>query len=74
MPTIESLLEDARKRLVETGTRNSLIHVNRKPTRGNLLNVINERSDDIFKILRLSGRKMCFSGKGEDALGAQYVR
>jgi hypothetical protein len=66
MPTIESLLEDARKRLVETGTRNRLIHVNRKPTRGNLLNVINERSDDIFKILRLSGRKMRFSGKGEE--------
>ena len=62
MPTIESLLEDARKRLVETGTRNRLIHVNRKTTRGNLLNIINERSNDIFQILRLSGKKMRFSG------------
>jgi len=66
MPTIESLLEDARKSLVETGTRNRLIHVNRKTTRGNLLNIINERSNDIFQILRLSGKKMRFSGKGEE--------
>ena len=65
MPTIDSLLEDARKRLVETGTRDRLAHVNRKTTRGNLPNLISERSDDIFKILRLSGRKMRFSGKGE---------
>lgn len=66
MTTIESLLEDARKRLVETGTRNRLIHVNRKTARGNLLNIINERSDDIFQILRSSGKKMRFAGKGEE--------
>ena len=66
MPTIESLLEDARKRLVETGTRNRLIHVNRNTARGNFLNIINERSDDIFQILRLSGKKMRFAGKGEE--------
>ena len=66
MPTIESLLEDARKRLVETGTRNRLIHVNRKTTRGNLLNIINERSDDIFNIMRGNGKKMRFAGKGEE--------
>lgn len=66
MATIESLLEDARKRLVETGTRNRLIHVNRKTSRGNLLNVTNERSDDIFNIMRVSGKKMRFAGKGEE--------
>ena len=66
MPTIESLLQDARKRLVETGTRNRLIHVNRKTVRGNLLNIINERSNDIFQILRTGGRKMRFAGKGEE--------
>ncbi len=66
MPTIKSLLEDARKQLVETGTRNRLIHVNRKASRGNLLNVINERSDDIFNIMRVSEKKMRFAGKGKD--------
>ncbi|MBT5700553.1 MAG: DUF3320 domain-containing protein [Gammaproteobacteria bacterium] len=66
MTRVEALLEDARKRLVETGTRNRLIHVNRNASRGNLLNVINERSDDIFQILRLNGKKMRFAGKGEE--------
>ena len=66
MQSIESLLEDARKRLVETGTRNRLIHVNRKTTRGNLLNIINERSDDVFQILRLNSKKMRFAGKGDE--------
>lgn len=75
MPSIESLLEDARKRLVETGTRNRLIHVNRKTTRGNLLNIINERSDDIFNILRNNSKKMRFAGKGdeEDSLSNEIV-
>jgi len=66
MPTIESLLEDTRKRLVATGTRNRLIHVNRRTVRGNLLNVINERADDIFNIMRIDGKKMRFAGKGEE--------
>lgn len=64
MHTVESLLEDARKRLVETGTRNRLIHVNRRTARGNILNIINERSDDIYQIMRLSAKKMRFAGKG----------
>jgi hypothetical protein len=42
------LFDDTRKRLVETGTRNRLVHVNRTNTRGNVLNVVNERSDDWF--------------------------
>ncbi len=66
MTKVEALLEDARKQLVETGTRNRLIHVNRKSSRGNLLNVINERSDNIFQILRLDDKKMRFAGKGEE--------
>ena len=66
MPSIESFLEEARKSLVETGTRNRLIHVNRKAKRGNLLNIINERSDDVFQILRLGSKKMKFSGRGKE--------
>ncbi len=45
----DRLLEDIRKKLVETGTRNRLIHVNRENKRANSLNIINERSDDIFQ-------------------------
>ena len=64
--SILRLLEDARRRLVETGTRNRLVHVNRTTSRGNFLNVINERSDDVFRILRSEGKRMRFLGRGEE--------
>ncbi|MBY0241007.1 MAG: DUF4011 domain-containing protein, partial [Burkholderiaceae bacterium] len=59
------LFDDARKRLVETGTRNRLVHVNRKNTRGNVINIVNERSDDIYAILS-SGKTMRFLATGKD--------
>ena len=64
MSLIKRSLEETRKRLVETGTRNRLIHVNRNTKRGSLVNIINERSDDIYNILKLSSKKMRFAGKG----------
>lgn len=60
------LLEGARKRLVETGTRNRLIHVNRSSQRANVLNIINERSDEVFDILRVNRRKMKFLATKKD--------
>jgi len=48
---LAELFNDTRKRLVETGTRNRLVHVNRANTRGNVLNVVNERSDNVHAIL-----------------------
>jgi len=63
---LENLLADARRRLLETGTRNRLIHVNRANKRSNVLNIINERSDDIFEILHVKNRKMRFLAKGKD--------
>jgi len=54
------LLEDARRRLVETGTRNRLIHVNRAAKRANALDVVGERSADLFDLLRLQGKRMRF--------------
>ena len=68
---IEKLLEDARKKLVETGTRNRLIHVNRANQRANALNIINERSEDIFKILRVDGKQMSFKATGKDTVEDQ---
>ncbi|MBP0593614.1 DUF3320 domain-containing protein [Paraburkholderia sp. LEh10] len=59
------LFNDTRKRLVETGTRNRLVHVNRANTRGNVVNIVNERSDDVHAIL--SSRKvMRFLAIGHD--------
>lgn len=36
--SVLNMFTDVRTRLVETGTRNRLVHVNRANTRGNLLN------------------------------------
>jgi len=59
------LFDDTRKRLVETGTRNRLVHVNRANTRGNVLNVVNKRSDDVYALL-FSGKPMRFAALGQD--------
>ena len=63
---LQTLLEDARRRLLQTGTRNRLIHVNRNNQRANCLNIINEQSNDVFRILRADGRKMRFKAMGRD--------
>lgn len=62
------LFNDTRKRLVETGTRNRLVHVNRANTRGNVVNVVNERSDDVHAILS-GGKTMRFLALGQDSAG-----
>lgn len=60
------LFDDTRKRLVETGTRNRLVNVNRANTRGNVLNIVNERSDDVC-ILLSAAKSMRFAALGEDS-------
>ncbi len=65
-PGIANLLKDARQRLVETGTRNRLVHVNRSAARANVLNIINEQSDFVFDFLRGQGKKMRFKATGKD--------
>ena len=64
--SIVHLLDDARRALVETGTRNRLIHVNRQTTRSNSLNIINERTRDVFDLLRVQGIRMRFLATGQD--------
>ncbi|WP_376871232.1 DUF3320 domain-containing protein [Albirhodobacter sp. R86504] len=64
--TIAKVLEAARRKLLETGTRNRLIHVNRSNQRANFLNIINERSDDIYSILRVQNKRMRFKAMGKD--------
>ncbi len=59
------LFDETRRRLVETGTRNRLIHVNRANTRGNVLNIVNERSNDVYGLLS-GGKSMRFLALGSD--------
>jgi hypothetical protein len=59
------LFDDTRRRLVETGTRNRLVHVNRANTRGNVLNIVNVRSDDLHLLLA-GGKTMRFLALGRD--------
>lgn len=66
MKQLLAQLETARRKLVETGTRNRLIHVNRKSTQSNVINIVNERSDDVFRILKTDGKKMKFRATGTD--------
>ncbi len=63
---LSGVLEALRKRLVDTGTRNRLVHVNRNATRANVLNIVLERSNDIYDLLRVNERKMRFRARGED--------
>jgi hypothetical protein len=62
---IAKLFDDTRKRLVETGTRNRLIHVNRANTKGNVLNIVNERADDVHSLL-VEHKAMRFLAIGQD--------
>src|SRR3954471_6719161 len=62
------LFDDTRRRLVETGTRNRLVHVNRANTRGNVLTIVNEHSDDVHALLS-SGKTMRFFALGKDKVG-----
>ena len=66
---LPKVLGATRKKLVETGTRNRLIHVNRANARVNCLNIINELSVEVFNTLRLSSRKMRFKALSKDKQG-----
>lgn len=70
--SIQRLFDDTRKRLVETGTRNRLVHVNRANTRGNVVNIVNERSDDVYQLLS-GGRTMRFRALGHDRHAAGEI-
>jgi hypothetical protein len=65
---LSKLFDETRKRLVETGTRNRLVHVNRKNNRATVVNVVNERSEDVYPILG-SGKAMRFLAIGRDQDG-----
>jgi len=70
--SVRRLFDETRRRLVETGTRNRLVHVNRANTRGNVLNIVNERSDDVHAILA-AGKAMRFLALGVDKAEADDI-
>ena len=62
---LQRLFDATRKRLVDTGTRNRLVHVNRDNVRGNIVAIVNERSDAVWSILS-AGKTMRFRAIGHD--------
>lgn len=75
-PLTLKVLDAARRKLLETGTRNRLIHVNRQNQRSTCLNILDEKADAVFDLLRDQGKRMRFKAMGKDrrapepALGA----
>ncbi|MFN5127326.1 MAG: DUF3320 domain-containing protein [Sphingomonadaceae bacterium] len=63
---VRKLFEETRRKLVETGTRNRLIHVNRQKTRSNSLEIIHEKSDEVYRLLVSSAKSMRFLATGRD--------
>lgn len=63
---VRRLFEETRRRLVDTGTRNRLVHVNRQSMRANALEVINELSDEVYRLLVPERRTMRFLATGRD--------
>ncbi len=62
---VRKLFDETRRRLVETGTRNRLVHVNRTNIRGAVVSIADERSDDVYEMLS-GGRTMRFRPLGKD--------
>ena len=67
------VLANAQRKLLETGTRNRLVHVNRANARSNSLNIVNEQPDDVYRILRINSRRMRFKAMGKDRLTSGEV-
>jgi very-short-patch-repair endonuclease len=57
---IEALLAQARTRLIETGTRNRLVHTNRRAKRPSTLAVVGAQTDDLWERLVTLGGAMRF--------------
>jgi hypothetical protein len=57
---LQKHLADARQRLIQTGTRNRLIHTSRFAKQGKAIDIVDERSTDTFRILVTDGRRMRF--------------
>src|SRR6185437_8513104 len=57
---VESLLAEARKRLIDTGARNRLVHTNRRSKRPSTLSIVAQDLDSLFTEIVRNGRSMRF--------------
>jgi very-short-patch-repair endonuclease len=57
---LAAYLKQARGRLIQTGTRNRLVHTARFAKRGKSIDIVDERSDDVFYILVTNRKRMRF--------------
>ena len=67
-PHVLAHLEQARKELLDLGLRNSLLNYR---ARSNRINVVDEISDQVYKLLVIDEKQMCFSplpGQVTDAM------
>ena len=66
MDDIRSILERARKDLLELTTRNRLLNTPRRRMRAATIEVVDERSDQIFDLLVRHRRKMGFLARPQE--------
>ena len=59
-PGLETAFNTLRKKLLDISKRNNLTNAPVRKKRTNQLDIVDERSDEIFKILYLRGKKMTF--------------
>src|SRR3954451_21910630 len=59
-------LTRARRELLDLSARNRLLHVARDTSRSGRLDIVKERSEDIYRILVRDGRAMTFLGSDSD--------
>jgi hypothetical protein len=71
--TIDAKLEQARRNLLELSTRNRLISMPRRRKRAKTVEMVDERSDDIFRILVGEAREMSFLPIPEELEGSEEV-
>jgi hypothetical protein len=71
--TIEAKLEQARRNLLELSTRNRLINMPRRRRRAKVVEIADERSDEVFRILVSEGREMSFLPIPEELAGTTDI-
>lgn len=65
--TIVKRLESARRELLDLTTRNRLLDTPRHRTRAKTVEVVDEKGDEIFRLLFLEGRKLAFLPRASEA-------
>ncbi len=66
-PGLNNILQRAREELLDLSARNRLINTPRDSARGKKLDIVEERSEDVFRLLVRERKAMSFlPGKGDD--------